>query len=61
MYFAAGEMCGANLIYFVHFASQNTIPTLLRREPLSKGALRESACPEGRRKEERTVYHDPTD
>ena len=28
-----------SLIYFVCFASQNTIPTALRAEPLSKGAL----------------------
>ena len=28
-----------NLDYFIHFASQNTIPTALRAEPLSKGAF----------------------
>ena len=45
LYFAAGEMCAANevcanLVYFVHFASQNTIPTRLRREPLCQRGLK---------------------
>jgi hypothetical protein len=43
LYFAAGEICGAdkvctNPVHFVHFASQNTIPTaLLDGAPLPKG------------------------